>query len=49
MNLRPQALPHKRKAKNRTEYRAYYTDQSAEWVANHFKTDIDMFGYRFDA
>jgi hypothetical protein len=49
MNIRAPALPHKRSAKNRREYRRYYTNETAEWVANHFKVDIDMFGYRFDA
>jgi hypothetical protein len=43
------SLPHKRKATNRSkDFRSYYTDDLAELVANHFKRDIEAFGYRFD-
>lgn len=41
-------LPHKRKAHDRKDYRSYYTDETAELVAQHFRRDIEMFGYRFD-
>lgn len=40
-------LPHKRKAKDRDNYRKYYNDRTAELVAEHFKKDIEMFGYKF--
>jgi hypothetical protein len=42
-------LPHKRRAKTRGAYREYYTPQTAQLVAEHFKADIDMFGYTFEA
>ncbi len=45
----PRVLPHKRKATDRDDYRKYYDDTTAEMVANHFHTDIKMFGYTFDA
>jgi hypothetical protein len=42
-------LPHKRKASSRKkDYREYYSDTTAELVYNHFKRDIDLFGYKFD-
>jgi len=36
-------LPHSRK-----DYRAYYSDAAAEWVAAHYRPDIERFGYHFD-
>ncbi|MBW9257350.1 MAG: sulfotransferase family protein [Candidatus Thiodiazotropha sp. (ex. Lucinisca nassula)] len=43
------SLPHKRRAKDRSkDYREYYTDDLAELVGNHFKRDIEAFGYHFD-
>lgn len=41
-------LPHRRKAANRTDYRQYYSDNSAELIAKHFALDIKAFGYSFD-
>ena len=42
-------LPHKRRAANRqTDYRGYYTDESAQWIADYFRRDIELLGYRFD-
>lgn len=40
-------LPHKRKATDRAKYLDYYTDETAELVAKHFKRDIDILGYKF--
>lgn len=40
-------LPHHRQAKDRKEYRKYYDDESAAWVAEYFKQDIEKFGYTF--
>ena len=40
-------LPHKRQAKDRSAYRQYYTAVTAQLVAEHFKPDIEMFGYSF--
>ncbi|PCK07513.1 MAG: sulfotransferase [Alteromonadaceae bacterium] len=42
------ALPHKRHAKDRGGFGEYYTDETAELVANHFKRDIELLSYRFD-
>ncbi len=42
-------IPHKRKATDRKkDYRKYYTDATAELVAEHFKRDIELLGYNFD-
>ncbi|RFA30109.1 sulfotransferase [Alkalilimnicola ehrlichii] len=42
-------LPHKRQAKDRqNDYRRYYSDATAELVAQHFARDIELFGYSFD-
>lgn len=42
------ALPHRRQAVDRADYRRYYDDDTAECVARHFADDIARFGYRFD-
>lgn len=47
IGVNPPALPHKRKAKDRKEYRDYYDDTTAEMVADFFKTDIEVFKYVF--
>lgn len=47
IGIRPPQLPHKRKATDRTHYRKYYTDETAGLVAEHFKPDVEMFGYTF--
>lgn len=41
-------LQHKRKAKDRKDYRKYYTDETAEIVSQYFKNDLNLFGYTFD-
>ncbi|GHF23379.1 hypothetical protein GCM10017044_17370 [Kordiimonas sediminis] len=41
-----QKLPHTNKSK-RGPYRDYYDDESREMIADHYKTDIDTFGYSF--
>ncbi len=41
-------LPHRRQAKDRSDYRQYYTDETAELVAQHFEADIARFGYKYD-
>ncbi|MBT8397453.1 MAG: sulfotransferase family protein [Gemmatimonadetes bacterium] len=49
IGIRPPTLPHKRKAKDRKkDYRGYYSDGTAELVAQHFARDIEMLGYRFE-
>jgi hypothetical protein len=49
IGIRAPALPHKRRAAGRGDYRRYYTAESAGWIAGHFQRDIEMFGYRFEA
>jgi hypothetical protein len=42
-------LAHKRKARDREQdYRSYYSDETAELVARHFKRDIELLEYSFD-
>jgi hypothetical protein len=47
IGIAKKALPHKRQAKDRDDYRKYYDDATAELVARHFKPDIEALGYRF--
>lgn len=47
IGIRPPALPYKRRAKNRTDYRKYYTDATKHLVMDYFKKDIEIFGYTF--
>ena len=43
------SLPHKRRSQERKkDYRSYYDDITAELIAKHYSTDIDLFGYAFD-
>lgn len=39
-------LPHSNKSAHKN-YRSYYTDETRELVAQHFKDDIEAFGYEF--
>ncbi len=41
-------LPHLRKAKDRKDYRSYYTDNLAELVASHYRRDLELLGYSFE-
>jgi hypothetical protein len=42
-------LPHLRRADNRKkDYRSYFDDSSAALVAEHYRPDIERFGYRYD-
>lgn len=41
-------LPHRRKAEGRRDYRTYYSDALAEYVAEKHASDIERFGYSFD-
>lgn len=46
--VRPK-LAHKRRATDRErDYRSYYSDETAELVARHFRQDIELLGYAFD-
>jgi len=40
-------IPHRRGAMDRSAYRTYYNDATAQLIADHFKSDIEMFGYCF--
>lgn len=43
------ALPHQRQATDREkDYRSYYTDETAALVAERFRRDVELLGYRFD-
>jgi hypothetical protein len=44
----PAALPHVNTSKHR-DYREYYTPATRDLVAQHFRRDIEMFGYQFGA
>jgi hypothetical protein len=48
IGIKPPSLPHKRQAKDRKGYRGYYNDDLAALVMEHFKEDIETFGYSFD-
>lgn len=43
------ALPHERRAADRTDYRRYYNDRTAALVAQHYSPDIERLGYSFDS
>jgi len=47
IGIKPPKLPRKRQAMDRTAYQKYYTDETAELIARHFRQDIEMFGYTF--
>lgn len=47
VGIKPFQLPHKRKATDRSNYQKYYTDETAELVAQHFKQDIELLNYQF--
>ncbi|RMF25464.1 MAG: sulfotransferase, partial [Deltaproteobacteria bacterium] len=40
-------LPHLRRARDRHEYRDYYTDELRDIVAEAYRPDIETFGYSF--
>jgi hypothetical protein len=40
-------LPHRRKAEGRATYRAYYTPETHRIVEEHYKRDLELFGYEF--
>lgn len=49
LSLKHPDLPHRRRAPDRhSDYRSYYSDATAELVAQHFARDIAWFGYDFD-
>lgn len=48
IGIRQRALPHRRKAEGRSDYRRYYDDVTRERVADYFRDDIATFGYTFE-
>jgi hypothetical protein len=48
LGVRLPALPEKRRAKDREDYRCYYSNALAELVGEAFKRDVETFGYCFD-
>jgi hypothetical protein len=49
IGIRRPDLPHARKAVDRRkDYRSYYDDATAQWIADHYRQDIEAFGFRFD-
>jgi hypothetical protein len=47
IGITAKTLPHKRRAADRSDYRQYYSDETAQLVADYFKRDIENFGYTF--
>lgn len=47
IGIDPPALPHHRRAGDRTHYRSYYDDALREIVGNHYARDVELFGYDF--
>jgi hypothetical protein len=41
------ALPHRRRAADRADYRSYYNDELVDLVARYFAPDIERLGYEF--
>jgi hypothetical protein len=49
IGIRCPDLPHARRAADRgKDYRGYYDEATARLVADHYRSDIERFGYRFD-
>lgn len=49
IGLRAPNLRHSRRATDRSrDYRAYFDDVSAALIAEHYRSDCERFGYRFD-
>ncbi len=48
IGIKPPPLPHKREAKDRQDYRNYYSEELADMVAAYFEPDIEAFEYVFD-
>jgi hypothetical protein len=47
IGISPPPLPHKRQARDRTDYRSYYDDDTEELLKRYFKQDIEMLEYEF--
>ena len=48
VGIKPTPLPHLRRARDREDYRRYYTDELADLVAEHYASDLQRLGYTFD-
>ena len=47
IGITPIALPHRRKASDRADYRGYYDESTRRLVAERFAQDIERLGYEF--
>ena len=47
IGIKAPPLPHKRQAKDRTDYRTYYDEETALLIADFFKMDIELLDYSF--
>jgi hypothetical protein len=48
IGIAPMELLHAKTQRPHADYRSYYTDETREKVARHWKRDIEAFGYDFD-
>lgn len=49
LNLSEPLRPRNVTEKIHHDYKSYYNDDTIEWVKNHFKEDIEHFGFSFDS
>ncbi|MBS1213292.1 MAG: hypothetical protein H6R26_1909 [Proteobacteria bacterium] len=50
IGIKQPKLLHSRKASDRQkDYRAYYSERTAQLVADRYRADVERFGYHFDA
>jgi hypothetical protein len=47
IGIQPPRLAHRRQASDRSDYRGYYDDATAALIAEHFRPDVELFGYTF--
>ena len=41
-------LPHVNQSKRNKDYRVYYNDETRELIEQHYREEIDFFGYKFE-
>jgi hypothetical protein len=47
LGIAPVNLPHAMRTRGRESYFGYYDRETQDWVARHFRDDIERFGYSF--
>jgi 4-aminobutyrate aminotransferase-like enzyme len=47
IGIHPPRLAHRRQASDRSDYRGYYNDATANLIAEYFRPDIELFDYTF--